>query len=72
MSRTWPFDADDSVAYVACGSGRAPRSAWYGKALALADFNVVFERVSVSDGSLSNYALLRGIPYVNFETQERG
>jgi len=72
QSRSWPFDDDDSLAYVAYRSGRAPFSAWCGKALALADFNVVFERVSVSDGSLSNYALLRGLPYVNFETQERG
>ncbi|MDK2767408.1 MAG: hypothetical protein KYX69_06775 [Sphingomonas sp.] len=71
-ARDWPFDDDDSLAYVAYRAGRAPYSAWCGKALALADFNVVFERVAVSDGSLSNYALLRGIPYVNFETQERG
>lgn len=72
QARDWPFDDDDSLAYVAYRAGRAPYSAWCGKALALADFNVVFERVAVSDGSLSNYALLRGIPYVNFETQERG
>lgn len=72
QGRAWPFDDDDSLAYVAYRSGRSPYSAWCGKALALADFNLVFERVSVSDGSLSNYALLRGLPYVNFETQERG
>ncbi|QDX25336.1 hypothetical protein FPZ54_04365 [Sphingomonas suaedae] len=72
QARAWPFDDDDSLAYVAYRSGRSPYSAWCGKALALADFNVVFERVSVSDGSLSNYALLRGMDYVNFETQERG
>lgn len=72
QARDWPFDDDDSLAYVAFRSGRSPFSAWCGKALALADFNVVFERVTVSDGSLSNYALLRGMDYVNFETQERG
>ncbi|MBX3595517.1 hypothetical protein [Sphingomonas sp.] len=72
QGRAWPFDDDDSLAYVTYRSGRSPYSAWCGKALALADFNVVFERVSVSDGSLSNYALLHGLDYVNFETQERG
>jgi hypothetical protein len=72
QSRAWPFDDDDSLAYVAYRSGRSPYSAWCGKALALADFNVVFERVKTSDGSLSNYALIHGLDYVNFETQERG
>lgn len=72
QGRAWPFDDDDSLAYVAYRSGAAPFSAYCGKALALADFNVVFERVTVSDGSLSNYALLHGMDYVNFETQERG
>lgn len=72
QSRAWPFDDDDSLAYVAWRSGASPWSAWCGRALATADFSVVFERVAVSDGSLSNYTLLRGMPYVNFETQERG
>ncbi len=72
QGRAWPFDDDDSLAYVAYRSGRSPYSAWCGKALALADFNVVFERVKTSDGSLSNYALIHGLDYVNFETQERG
>jgi hypothetical protein len=72
QSRDWPFDDDDSLAYVAWRSGTSPSTAWCGRALAAADFNVVFERVAVSDGSLSNYALLRGLDYVNFETQERG
>lgn len=72
QGRDWPFDDDDSLAYVAWRSGTSPASAWCGKALAKADFNVVFERVAVSDGSLSNYALLHGLDYVNFETQERG
>ncbi len=72
LSRAWPFDDDDSLAYVAHRGGSSPFSAYCGKALALADFNLVFEKVTVSDGSLSNHALLRGLDYVNFETQERG
>ncbi|WP_423603051.1 hypothetical protein [Sphingomonas sp. MS122] len=72
QSRAWPFDDEDSLAYVAWRSGTSPATAWCGRALAKADFNVVFERVAVSDGSLSNYALLRGLDYVNFETRERG
>ncbi|MCP3730240.1 hypothetical protein M9978_07335 [Sphingomonas sp. MG17] len=72
QARAWPFDDDDSLAYVAHRNGAAPFSAYCGKALALADFNIVFEKVTISDGSLSNYALLHGMDYVNFETQERG
>ncbi|ODP37395.1 hypothetical protein BFL28_18135 [Sphingomonas turrisvirgatae] len=72
QARAWPFDADDTLAYVAHRADASPWSAYCGKSLALADFNVVFEKVSVSDGSLSNYALLRGMNYINFETQERG
>lgn len=37
-----------------------------------ADFNVVQERVVTSDGSLSNYAVLHGLAYLNFETLDRG
>lgn len=72
QGRVWPFDDDDTLAFVPWRSGTSPSTAWCGKALATADFNVVFERVAVSDGSLSNYALLHGLDYVNFETQERG
>ncbi|WP_343519201.1 hypothetical protein [Sphingomonas sp.] len=72
QGRAWPFDDDDTLAYVAWRSGTSPAAAWCGRALARAGFNVVFERVAISDGSLSNYALLRGLDYVNFETQERG
>jgi len=71
-SRGWPFDDDDTLAYVPWRSGTSPATAWCGRTLDKADFNVVFERVAVTDGSLSNYALLRGLDYVNFETQERG
>jgi len=71
-SRAWPFDDDDTLAYVPWRSGTSPAAAWCGRTLDRADFNVVFERVGVTDGSLSNYALLRGLDYVNFETRERG
>lgn len=71
-SRAWPFDDDDTLAYVPWRSGTSPATAWCGRTLDKADFNVVFERVGVTDGSLSNYALLRGLDYVNFETRERG
>ncbi len=71
-SRDWPFDDDDTLAYVPWRSGTSPATAWCGRTLDKADFNVVFERVGVTDGSLSNYALLRGLDYVNFETRERG
>lgn len=71
-SRAWPFDDDDTLAYVPWRSGTSPATAWCGRSLDKADFNVVFERVGVTDGSLSNYALLRGLDYVNFETRERG
>ena len=37
-----------------------------------ADFNVIHERVIDSDGSLSNYAVLHHLAYLNFETQEQG
>ena len=37
-----------------------------------AEFNVVQERVVASDGSLSNYAVLHGLNYLNFETLETG
>jgi hypothetical protein len=72
QGRAWPFDDDDTLAYVPWRNGTSPSTAWCGRALVTADFNVVFERVGVTDGSLSNYALLRGLDYVNFETQERG
>lgn len=70
-SRAWPFDDDDTLAYVPWRNGTSASAAWCGRALANADFNVVFERVAVTDGSLSNYALLHGLDYINLETQER-
>lgn len=71
-TRAWPFDDDDSLALVPHLANRPAESAWCGRALARAGFNVVFERVVSSDGSLSNYAAQHGLAYVNVETQERG
>lgn len=68
----WPFDDEDTVAIVAHRAGTSPHSSYCGKRLAAADFNILFERVRQSDGSLSNFALLHGLPYLNFETRERG
>ncbi|MES2095766.1 MAG: hypothetical protein V4459_03330 [Pseudomonadota bacterium] len=68
----WPYDDTDSVAIVAFQSDRSPATGFCSRALAAADMNIMFERVAKSDGSLSNYALYRGLPYVNLETQDRG
>lgn len=70
--RAWPFDDDDTVAIVAFRAGGTPSDAFCRDALVAADFNVVQERVTTSDGSLSNYAVLRGMPYLNFETLDPG
>jgi len=40
--------------------------------MVVADFNVVQERVVESDRSLSNYAVLHDLDYLNFETLDRG
>src|SRR5690606_4883728 len=72
QSRAWPWDDDDSVAFATYRVGQSPSSAWCRDALVALDFNVVQERVVTSDGSLSNYAVLRGLPYLNFETRDRG
>ena len=53
-------------------AARPQMSAICGPALVAAGSNVVFERVAKSDGSLSNYAVERGLAYVNVETRERG
>lgn len=72
VSGRWPFDDTDSVAIVSYLGDRAPMSGFCARPLADADMNIMFEHVVTSDGSLSNYALFRGLPYVNFETQDRG
>jgi hypothetical protein len=70
--RLWPFDDADSLMLVPYLEGRQRRSAWCAPVLAAADVNLVFERVAVSDGSMSNYAAQHGLGYVNIETEERG
>ncbi len=71
-ARVWPFDDADSLMLVPFLDGRQRRSAPCSAALAAADANLVFERVAVSDGSLSNYAVQHGLAYINIETEERG
>lgn len=71
-SRAFPFDDDDTVAIATYRVGGMPSAAFCGDKLAAADFNLVFERVLVTDRSLSNYAVLRGLAYLNFETLDQG
>lgn len=70
--RPWPFDDDDSLALVPYLASTSRTSAYCGKVLRTANFNLVYERVTISDGSLSNYAAQHGHAYVNIETEERG
>ncbi|MES2988909.1 MAG: hypothetical protein V4808_13465 [Pseudomonadota bacterium] len=72
VNRTFPWDDDDSVAFTTYRTGTTPSAAYCRDALVALDFNVVQERVVTSDGSLSNYAVLRNLDYLNFETQDRG
>ncbi len=72
QSRTYPFDDDDTVAFATFLAKGTPSDAYCRDAMVGADFNVVQERVLTSDGSASNYAVLHGLRYLNFETQERG
>ncbi len=71
-ARTYPFDDDDVVAFAAHLATQDPRDAFCARQMVAADFNVVSERVVNSDGSLSNYAVLHGLDYLNFEARERG
>lgn len=71
-SRAWPFDDDDTMAFATWRAGRSPDTAFCGNALAAADFNLVFEQVAITDRSLSNYAVLHDLDYLNFETLDRG
>lgn len=70
--RSWPWDDDDSVVISPYLAGSTAGSGWCGGRLLQGNFNIVFERVATSDGSLSNYAIQHGVPYLNFETQDRG
>lgn len=68
----WPFDDADTLALVPYLRGSDARASFCGKRLVARDFNMVFEGVDLTDGSLSNYATLHGRRYVNLETRERG
>lgn len=70
--RDYPFDDDDTVAFATYLARGVPSDAFCRDAMVGADFNVVQERVLTSDGSLSNYAVLHGLAYLNFETVDRG
>ncbi len=72
MRAAWPYDDTDSVAIVSYRDGGRPSDGYCARQLSAADMNIMFEHVVTSDGSLSNYALFRGLPYVNLETQDRG
>jgi hypothetical protein len=68
----WPWDDDDTVAFATHLAKDAPSAGFCRDQMVAADFNVVQERVVSSDGSLSNYAVLHGLDYLNFETLDRG
>lgn len=72
QGRTYPFDDDDTVAFATYPATQSESDAFCNDAMLAADFNVVHERVVNSDGSLSNYAVLHRLDYLNFETQDRG
>ena len=72
ITARWPFDDTDSVAIVSYLGERSPLSGFCARPLSDADFNIMYEHVVTSDGSASNFAVFRGLPYVNLETQERG
>lgn len=70
--RAWPWNDEDTVAFAPWRPSTGRDAAFCGRQMVEADFNVVFERVVTTDRSLSNYAVLHGIDYLNFETLERG
>jgi hypothetical protein len=72
QARRYPFDDDDTVAFATYRATQSPSAAFCRDAMVRADWNVVQERVVNSDGSLSNYAVLHGLDYLNFETRETG
>lgn len=71
-SRAYPFDDDDTVAFATYLATQAPADAFCAKQMSAADYNILFERVVGSDGSLSNYAATHGLAYLNFETRDLG
>ena len=70
--RSWPWDDDDSIVIAPYLASAGPGSGWCQQSLVRGNFNISFEKVAVSDGSLSNYAAQNGLSYLNFETQDRG
>ena len=72
QGRSWPWDDDDTVAFATFRTKDSPSGAFCRDQMVAADFNVVQERVVASDRSLSNYAVLHGLKYLNFETLDRG
>lgn len=70
--KRWPNDDEDSLVLVPYRDGSDRRTATCAGRLMASDMNLVFEHVAISDGSLSNYAVQHGLPYVNIETEERG
>lgn len=71
LARAFPFDDDDTLAFVPHAAGSDPRTAFCWK-LWEVDFNVVEEIVTVSDRSISNYAVPRGYDYLTLETLDSG
>ncbi len=71
-TRSWPWDDDDSIVIAPYLASGAPGDGWCQRRLTRGNFNISFERVATSDGSLSNYAVQNGLSYLNFETQDRG
>ena len=71
-ARAWPFDDQDTLVITPFFARYGTRTAFCGESLVADDFNVIFERVVRSDGSLSNYALYHGLTYLNFETRNPG
>ncbi len=71
-AKRYPFDDDDTVAFATYRATQNPASAFCRARMVRADWNVVQERVVNSDGSLSNFAVLHGLDYLNFETAETG
>jgi hypothetical protein len=72
LQKGWPFDDEDTLALVPFAVGSDWRAAFCVRPLMAADFNLITEQVTSSDGSLSNYALGHQLTYINFETRERG
>ena len=72
-SGRYPFDDNDSLAIIPFRHTQSHKQAFCSEQLRQRDFNIGFERVTKNtDGSLSNYALYRGIRYINLETLDRG